>query len=111
MGKRGASGRGPTGETWRRTARGGEGRTFLNTAGIETKVSHSSNRAASKPGELVPSSRIQIIAPERIADAKPDYVVILPWNIGDEIAAQLDEIRAWGGRFRDIRPGLTVWPD
>jgi hypothetical protein len=47
----------------------------------------------------LPGSRIPIYHPDRIAETKPDYVIILPWNLKDEIMRQLDYIREWGGRF------------
>ncbi|MFI2901501.1 hypothetical protein [Klebsiella aerogenes] len=50
-----------------------------------------------------------IVSPQRLLDEKPDVVLILPWNIKDEVAQQLAEIRAWGGRFAIAVPQLQVW--
>jgi len=88
-----------------------KGNTFLNTAGIRREaIEFVADRNTSKQGALMPGSRIPIVAPERIVAARPDYVVILPWNLRDEVAEQLDEIRGWGGRFVTFVPELAIWP-
>jgi hypothetical protein len=48
---------------------------------------------------FLPGTRIPILAPERIFQTRPDYVLILPWNLKDEIMEQMSAIRDWGGRF------------
>lgn len=50
-----------------------------------------------------------ILEPERIAETRPDYVLILPWNLSEEITEQLAGIRSWGGRFVVPIPDLRVW--
>lgn len=62
-----------------------------------------------KQGQFLPGSRIPIFPPEHIDAAKPDYVLILPWNLRDEIAAQMERIRAWGGKFVVAIPKIEVW--
>ena len=52
-----------------------------------------------KHGRFLPGTHIPILPPERIAETRPDYVLVLPWNLKDEIMAQLAFIRDWGGRF------------
>jgi len=52
-----------------------------------------------KQGKFTPGTHIPILSPEKIADARPDYVFILPWNFKDEIIRQLAFIRDWGGKF------------
>jgi hypothetical protein len=63
-----------------------------------------------KQGRLLPGVRIPVHAPERLDAEKPDYVLILPWNLRDEITAQLAGIRAWGGRFVVPIPRTEVLP-
>ena len=57
------------------------------------------DRSPHKQGRFLPGVHIPIHAPERIAETKPDYVLILPWNLKDEITAQMAHVRSWGGRF------------
>jgi len=74
--------------------------TLLNFCGIGPDfLDFTTDRAPSKQGRYLPGVRIPIMPPEAIFEAKPDYVLILPWNIKDEIKAQMEGIRSWGGRF------------
>jgi hypothetical protein len=57
---------------------------------------------------FLPGTHIPILHPDRIAAARPDYVLILPWNLKDEIAQQLSYIREWGGQFVIPIPTVTV---
>ncbi len=57
------------------------------------------DRSPYKQGRFLPGTHIPIYHPDRIRETKPDYVVILPWNLKDEIMQQLQYIREWGGRF------------
>ena len=57
------------------------------------------DRNPAKQGKFMPGSRIPVVPEAAIAAEKPDYIVILPWNFADEIMAQLDYARAWGGTF------------
>ena len=61
-----------------------------------------------KQGRYLPGSRIPIRAPEAIDEVRPDYVLILPWNLRDEITLQLAAIRDWGGRFVVPIPALEI---
>jgi hypothetical protein len=56
----------------------------------------------------LPGSRIPIVSPEHIAIEKPDYVLVLPWNLLNEVSQQLSEIRQWGGQFVIAVPELTL---
>jgi hypothetical protein len=56
----------------------------------------------------MPGTRIPIYAPDRIRETKPDYVIILPWNLRDEIVAQMADIRSWGGQFVVPIPEVEV---
>jgi hypothetical protein len=61
-----------------------------------------------KQGRYLPGSRIPVVAEAAIRESRPDYVVILPWNLRDEITAQLRYIRDWGGKFVTSIPELSV---
>jgi SAM-dependent methyltransferase len=78
----------------------GKGNTLLNYCGIRTDLlDYTVDRNPYKQGKYTPGTHIPILAPERIRDTRPDYVFILPWNLKDEICAQLSYVRDWGGRF------------
>jgi len=74
--------------------------TLLNYCGIRADLlEYTVDRSPHKQGRLIPGVRVPIDAPDRIFERKPDYVLVLPWNIKDEIVEQMAGIRAWGGRF------------
>jgi SAM-dependent methyltransferase len=78
----------------------GKGNTLLNYCGIRTDLlEFTVDRNPYKHGRLLPGTRIPVQPPEQLDAARPDYVVILPWNLRDEIIGQLRHIRSWGGRF------------
>jgi SAM-dependent methyltransferase len=78
----------------------GKGNTLLNYCGIRTDLlDYTVDRSPHKQGLFLPGTRIPIHHPDRIAETRPDLVLILPWNLEEEIVAQLDYIREWGGRF------------
>jgi SAM-dependent methyltransferase len=88
-----------------------KGNTLLNYCGVGPElVAFTVDRSPHKQGMLLPGTRIPVRAPDAILDAKPDYVLILPWNLQDEITAQMDAIRAWGGRFVVPIPTTRVLP-
>lgn len=77
----------------------GKGNTLLNYCGIRTDfLDFTVDRNPYKQGKYTPGTHIPILAPERLMEAKPDYVLILPWNLKDEIMQSLSGIRTWGGR-------------
>ena len=77
-----------------------KGNTLLNYCGIGTDfIDFAVDKNPVKQGKLLPGSRIPVHAPEAIFDSKPDYLLILPWNIKDEVMQQMAGIRDWGGRF------------
>jgi len=87
----------------------GKSATLLHYCGVgKDLISYTVDRSPYKQGRHLPGSRIPIYAPERIKETKPDYVVILPWNLKDEIIAQLQYIREWGGRFVVPIPKVTI---
>ena len=78
----------------------GKGNTLLNYCGIRTDfLDYTVDRSPYKQGKYTPGTRIPIYGPEKIRETKPDYVLILPWNLEDEIMAQLCYIHEWGGQF------------
>jgi SAM-dependent methyltransferase len=89
----------------------GKGNTLLNYCGIRTDLlDYTVDRNPLKHGRFLPGTHIPIHPPERIAETKPDYVLILPWNLRREIAAQLAYIRDWGGRLVVPIPEPEVLP-
>jgi len=77
-----------------------KGNTLLNFCGVKPDfVSFVCDLSPHKQGLFLPGSRIPVLPPTAIAERKPDFVLVLPWNIKDEIITQLDVIRTWGGRF------------
>lgn len=85
-----------------------KGNTLLNFCGIGTDlIDYVVDRSPYKQGHLLPGSRLPIHAPEMLVQTRPDYVLILPWNISKEIVSAND-ISAWGGRFVIAVPELTM---
>jgi 2-polyprenyl-3-methyl-5-hydroxy-6-metoxy-1,4-benzoquinol methylase len=88
-----------------------KGNTLLNYCGIrEDFIDYVVDRSPFKQGKLLPGSHIPIEAPERIRETRPDYVLVLPWNLKDEIAAQLSFVREWGGCLVVPVPEVLVLP-
>ena len=87
----------------------GKGNTLLNYCGIRTDfLDYTVDRNPYKQGKFLPGTHIPIYPPDKIAQTKPDYVLILPWNLKDEIVKQLAYIREWGGRFVVPIPEVKV---
>ena len=83
--------------------------TLLNYAGVRADVlPYVADKSPHKQGHFIPGVRVPIVAPERIRADRPDYVVIFPWNVADEIRAELADVRGWGGRFVLAIPELRV---
>ncbi len=88
-----------------------KGNTLLNYCGIRGDfIDYTVDRNPHKQGLYLPGTRIPILAPERIFETKPDYVLILPWNLKDEIMEQMAAIRQWGGRFVVPIPEVEILP-
>ena len=88
-----------------------KGNTLLNYAGVRHDLIEAvADRNPHKQGKYLPGSRIPVISPEKMLEQRPDYVLILPWNLKEEIMTQLAPIREWGGRFVTAIPELRVWP-
>jgi SAM-dependent methyltransferase len=89
----------------------GKGNTLLNYCGIRTDfVEYTVDRNPYKHGRFLPGTHIPIFPPERIRETQPDYVLILPWNLKDEIMEQVCYIRNWGGQFVVPIPDVKVYP-
>ncbi len=87
----------------------GKGNTLLNHCGIRSDLlSYTVDRSPVKQGKFLPGTHIPIYAPERLAETKPDYVLVLPWNLREEISLQLDYVRSWGGRLVFPIPALEI---
>jgi 2-polyprenyl-3-methyl-5-hydroxy-6-metoxy-1,4-benzoquinol methylase len=86
-----------------------KGNTLLNYCGIRTDfVDYTVDRSPHKQGLFLPGTHIPIHAPDRLRETRPDYVIILPWNLKDEIVGQMAEVRGWGGRFVVPIPRVEV---
>jgi hypothetical protein len=86
-----------------------KGNTLLNYCGVGTDlITFVVDRSPAKQGRYLPGSHIPIFAPERIAGEKPDYVLILPWNLRVEIMSEMDHVKDWGGRFVTAIPTLRI---
>jgi SAM-dependent methyltransferase len=86
-----------------------KGNTLLNYCGVRREfIDYTCDLNPHKQGHFLPGSHIPIRSPEEIREDKPDVVLILPWNLKDEIMEQLGFIREWGGRFAARTPELTL---
>ena len=87
----------------------GKGNTLLNYCGIRPDLlAYTVDRNPYKHGRFTPGTRIPVLAPEQIAADRPDYVLVLPWNLRTELTEQLSYIRGWGGRLVFPIPTLEV---
>jgi SAM-dependent methyltransferase len=87
----------------------GKGNTLLNYCGIRTDfLDFTVDANPYKQGKFTPGTRIPILAPETIREARPDYVLILPWNLKDEIAQTASYVSEWGGKFVTPIPTVQV---
>jgi SAM-dependent methyltransferase len=87
----------------------GKSATLIHYCGIgKDLIQYTVDRNPYKQGRFLPGSHIPIYRPDRIEETKPDYIVILPWNLKTEIMEQLSYIREWGGRFVVPIPRVTV---
>jgi 2-polyprenyl-3-methyl-5-hydroxy-6-metoxy-1,4-benzoquinol methylase len=86
-----------------------KGNTLLNYAGVNAdQILFVADRNPAKQGKYLPGSRIPIVDENRLLKEKPDFVLILPWNLKQEIAEQLAYIAEWGGKFVTVIPNLEV---
>jgi 2-polyprenyl-3-methyl-5-hydroxy-6-metoxy-1,4-benzoquinol methylase len=86
-----------------------KGNTLLNYCGVRTDfIDYTVDRSPHKQGLFLPGTHIPIHSPDRIAETKPDYLLILPWNLRSEIIEQMANIRDWNGKFIVPIPQLEV---
>jgi hypothetical protein len=77
-----------------------KGNTLMNFCGLTpADVAFVADRNPHKQDKFLPGTHIPVVSPEHLMQAKPDYVLILPWNLSGEIRQQLADIKGWGGRF------------
>jgi SAM-dependent methyltransferase len=89
----------------------GKGNTLLNYCGIGTDfLDYTVDRNPYKQGKFLPGTHIPIYPPVRLAETRPAYVLILPWNLKEEIMEQISYIRGWGGQFLVPIPDVKVYP-
>lgn len=89
----------------------GKGNTLLNFCGIRTDfLDYTVDRSPHKQGKFLPGTHIPIYSPDRIRETQPDYVLILPWNLREEIMQQNAYIREWGGEFVVPIPKVKLYP-
>jgi SAM-dependent methyltransferase len=87
-----------------------KGNTLLNYCGISTDlVAFTVDRSPHKQGRLLPGSHLPILGPERLLESRPDYVLLLAWNLEAEIVPQLSAVRETGGRFVVAIPELRIF--
>jgi len=78
----------------------GKGNTLLNHCGIRSDLlSYTVDRSPVKQGKFLPGTHIPIYPPERLAETRPDYILVLPWNLREEISQQLSYVGSWGGKL------------
>ena len=87
----------------------GKGNTLLNYCGVGRDfIEYTVDRNPYKQGQFTPGMHIPICSPDKIYETRPDYLLILPWNLKDEIMKQMADIRQWGGRFIVPIPEATI---
>jgi hypothetical protein len=87
-----------------------KGNTLLNFCGVTSElVRYTVDRSPHKQGLFLPGSHIPIHSPEHLLGERPDFVLILPWNLREEIVEQMAEVRDWGGRFVVPIPAVEVF--
>ena len=86
-----------------------KGNTLMNYAGVRGDlIACVADRNVAKQGKYMPGSRIRIVDEAALRREQPDYIVILPWNLRVEVSAQLDYVKAWGGKLVVAVPALRV---
>lgn len=84
-----------------------KGNTLLNVCGIRRDLlPYTADLSPHKQGLYLPGTRLPIVSPDTILNDKPDYVLVLPWNVREEVQSQLQEVRRWGGQFVTAIPTL-----
>jgi SAM-dependent methyltransferase len=88
----------------------GKGNTLLNYCGVRTDfLDYVVDRNPYKQGKFLPGTHIPIYPPEKIRETRPDYILILPWNLKNEVMEQIAYVREWGGRFVVPIPKVEIY--
>jgi hypothetical protein len=88
-----------------------KGNTLLNYCGIRSDfLDYTVDRSPHKQGHFLPGTHIPIYGPERVVETRPAYILILPWNVKEEIMDQMSHVRDWGGQFVVPIPAVKVLP-
>jgi len=88
-----------------------KGNTLLNYCGVRTDfIDYVVDRSPHKQGHSLPGTHIPIYSPDRIKETKPDYLLILPWNLKQEVMQQMHYVREWGCRFVTFIPDVDIAP-
>lgn len=88
-----------------------KGNTLLNYCGVgKDFIDYTVDRSPYKQGLFLPGTHIPILHPDKIRETQPDYVLILPWNLKEEIMTQMAYIAEWGGQFVVPIPEVRVYP-
>ncbi len=88
-----------------------KGNTLLNYCGVRTDlIDYTVDRSPHKQGHFLPGVHIPIHSPEKVRETRPDYLLILPWNLREEVMEQMAFIRDWGGKFVVPIPEVKVYP-
>ncbi len=88
-----------------------KGNTLLNYCSVgRDLIDYVVDVSPHKQGRYLPGSRLPILSPDRLVETRPDYVLILPWNLRDEITSAMAHVRGWGGRFVVPVPRSEVLP-
>ena len=88
-----------------------KGNTLLNYCGVRTDfIDYTVDRSPHKQGHFLPGVHIPIHSPEKVRETRPDYLLILPWNLREEVMEQMAFIREWGGKFVVPIPDIKVYP-
>ncbi|UPY37435.1 class I SAM-dependent methyltransferase [Sediminicoccus sp. KRV36] len=87
-----------------------KGNTLLNFCGIASDlITYVVDKNPAKQGKLLPGSRLPVFGPEKLYETRPDYIVILPWNVAEEVVAQNPGVRDWGAQWVTAIPGLKLF--
>lgn len=87
-----------------------KGNTLLNYCGVRTDfIDYTVDKSPHKQGMYLPGVHIPVYDPKKIVETRPDYVIILPWNLRIEISQQMEEVRSWGGKFVVTMPALEIF--
>jgi hypothetical protein len=86
-----------------------KGNTLLNYCGASThEIAYVVDRSPHKQGHFLPGTHLPVFAPEKLLADRPDYVLVLAWNLLDEVQTSLSQVREWGGSFVTTMPNLSV---